>query len=237
MPGFPQAERPGRAVAGLRGHGEGLAVFGRARPGQEIGEAGGALFGVEGEEPLIKVHAVGQEADSRQSVLGLRDPSRRLRRRPEHVRVWRGIGVGDVGHRPAAEVRTLELQEGISGAAVEHLRGGAGPEPLAAHDGPDGEAALGGHDRSHRPLADRKQLLGPDAREDVEVVAAAPEGHVLAVFDLPDDPALDGRYAPLGVVVRDEDVGAGEGELDAAGLFVLGEAGHRQERRRGPSSR
>ncbi len=217
-------------VFGLWRRGGGFLVFGRGRLGQEGCEAAGTLGRVEREQPLVQVHTVGEEADRGQAVLRSGDPAGRFGRRPEHVGVGRGVGVGDVGNGPAAKVRALELQEGISRRAIEHLRGGARPEALAAHDGAHGEAALGGDDRAHRPLADREELVGPKAGKDVEVVAGPPQGHVLAVLDLPHDPALDGRDAPPGVVVRDEDVVAGEGELDTTALPVLGESGHGQER-------
>src|SRR5215203_1098778 len=126
----------------------------------------------------------------------------RLRSRLDDVFSGRVVGVGDVGDLPARE---------------------AGLVALAALYGAHRQSALRGHDGAEGTLGEGRDLLRVRARKQVEVVARASQGGVLAhtFGNLTHRPTLDGCDVALPFVVGDQEVVTAQGEADPAGGFVL----------------
>src|SRR5215218_561312 len=170
------------------------------------------------EEPLVETHPLGQRAQGRFAALTLYQVVSRLRSRLDDVFSGRVVGVGDVGDVPTPEVHATELEQRLSLLAVGGEARETGLVALAALYGAHRQPALRGHDGAEGALGEGRDLLRVRARKQVEMVARAPQGDVLAhaFGDLPYRPALDGDDVALPVVVGDQEVVAAQGEADPA---------------------
>src|SRR5215211_9057785 len=147
----------------------------------------------------------------------------RLRSRLDDVFSRRVVGVGDIGDLPAPEVHASELEQRLSLLAVGGEAREAGLVALAALYGAHRQPALRGHDGTEGAFGEGRDLLRVRARKQVEVVARASQGGVLAhaFGDLTHRPTLDGCDVALPFVVGDQEVVTAQGEADPAGGFVL----------------